>query len=200
MDIKGFIKGDGLDDSLKQKREVFFYVIVGGITTVLAHVSFVFFDVLLKNIDLDISFAGMDAVDWFNKILSWCIAVLFSFFASRYVVFLSRGPIWKELRDFVSSRLATLVLFDLLLWQCVIWIVEFGCGIGRNDVVFSMWSLKITWLYAINILINVLVMIGNYFFSKFVVFRTRKGSAADTGEDSAAEDSTCPVASDAAKE
>ena len=183
MTLKAFIRGDdSLSESEKRKREVLFYVIVGAITTVIAHVSFVFFDILIKGMGIDPASTAKSIADWVNKILSWCIAVVFSFYTSRYFVFLSKGPIGKEFRDFVSSRIFTLVAFDLGLWQVVIWIVEYGFGISRDATIMTILGIDMTWLYGINIVINVFVMIGNYFFSKFFVFRKRKTEEDGAGE------------------
>ena len=87
-----------------------------------------------------------------STVLAWLLSVLFAFFTNRKYVFdASKNGFLKQLIGFFSMRIATGVL-DLLIMIFFVDILEF------NDLVIKVLS-------------NVLVIILNYIFSKFLVFK-----------------------------
>jgi putative flippase GtrA len=86
---------------------------------------------------------------------SWIICVAFAYVTNRTWVFKekahdSRG-IAKEATSFVLGRIATLVLEEVVLWLGI-------SVLGINDI-------------AVKVVAQVLVIVSNYFISKFLVFR-----------------------------
>lgn len=135
----------------KKYEEIIAYLIVGVLTTIVA-------------------WAAMFLVNWIafgnplyptafqNAVLSisnWVAGVIFAYFTNRRYVFKSHGPMRKEAPKFVLSRVSTLIL-DLVIRQL------FG-ALGVN-------------VYVTTIVSAVLVMIGNYVFSKLFVFNRKKES------------------------
>lgn len=133
----------------KKYEEIIAYLIVGVLTTIVA-------------------WAAMFLVNWIafgnplyptafqNAVLSisnWVAGVIFAYFTNRRYVFKSHGPMRKEAPKFVLSRVSTLIL-DLVIRQL------FG-ALGINVYVTTFVS-------------AVLVMIGNYVFSKLFVFNRKK--------------------------
>lgn len=132
-------------------REILVYLIVGGLTTVVAWAAkflwnFIFYGGTTHPTSLQ------------NTVLSvvnWVAGVAFAYPANRKWVFQSKNPnILSEATSFVSSRLATLAL-DWVVMQLL------GNVLGLN-------------LYAATFISAVLVVIGNYVFSKLFVFKKKK--------------------------
>ena len=94
--------------------------------------------------------------------LSWIICVAFAYVTNRTWVFKEkahdRRGIVREVASFVAGRLATLGLEELILWLGI-------SVLGVSDI-------------AVKVVAQVLVIVGNYFISKFLVFR--KDDSRDT--------------------
>lgn len=127
-------------------HELIDYLIVGVLTTIVNFSVFFLFDSVI-----DISYLIANA-------LSIMVAILFSFYLNKKYVFKSKSSNFKALfREFS--------LF-----------AGFRLGSGMYDML-SMWIL-VDFLYLdtnlAKVLTEVVVVIVNYCFSKFVVFRKRK--------------------------
>lgn len=86
--------------------------------------------------------------------LAWFLSVLFAFFTNRKYVFeASKNGFFKQIFGFISMRIATGVL-DLLIMLLFVDVLEF------NDLLIKLLS-------------NFLVIILNYIFSKFLVFKNK---------------------------
>ena len=132
-------------DLCKRYRELILYVFFGGMTTLVDWtISFV-----LYAVDCNVHAAN---------VIAWCAAVLFAFVTNRTLVFESRtkgiGAIARELTVFSGGRILTLLL--------------------QEGVVFLLFDLLSWNKYAVKIIAAVLVVILNYFISKFLVFRKKK--------------------------
>ena len=85
--------------------------------------------------------------------INWTAGVIFSYFANRKYVFKSHEPMLQEIPKFVLSRVFTLVL-DIVVMQVL-------TAVGVNLLVATVIS-------------AVLVIVGNYVFSKLFVFKDKK--------------------------
>lgn len=89
-------------------------------------------------------------------IISWIVAVIFAYVTNRKIVFRSKNNnLFKEVKDFLISRIATLLLEMFLMW-------------------FFINLLKLNsdiWVMVVTIFVQGLVIIGNYIFSKLFVFK-----------------------------
>ena len=87
--------------------------------------------------------------------ISWIICVAFAYITNRTWVFTQKAHdgqgIIREAASFTAGRIATLVLEELILWLGI-------TVLGINDIV-------------VKIIAQVLVIIGNYVISKWLVFR-----------------------------
>lgn len=129
----------------KKHKEIVNYVLVGGMSTVVSMVLF-----------YGSTWTFLDGNDAFQlqvaNVISWVGAVLFSYVANRLFVFESKSPkIVKECMAFISSRLLT-----LLLDMGTMWLLSTILNVNYN----------ISKLIAM-----VLVTVGNYVISKFLVFK-----------------------------
>ncbi len=123
-------------------REIFLYLLFGGLTTAVNMISFYFLDLI------DLSTA-------FSTVLAWLVSVIFAFVTNKLFVFESqRKAFLKEMVSFFGCRVFTGVL-DLVIMLVFVDMFEF-----------------ISLL--IKVLSNILVIILNYVFSKFFIFKKEK--------------------------
>ena len=125
----------------KHKR-ILLYVLFGGVTTVISVSSFVLLDSVL----------GVNEL--LANICSWILAVGVAYATNRTWVFCSQArgsAMWKELLAFYSGRLITLAVEEGLLLVFVTWLA---------------WNSTLVKSIA-----QVIILIGNYLISKFLIFR-----------------------------
>ena len=127
-------------------RETFWYLVFGGLTTLL---NLVVFYVMYE-------WMGIDKV--VSNTAAWIAGVLFAFVTNKLFVFRSQGwsgrkMLW-ELATFVSARIFSGVFDTVFLLAFTGWIVAFPA-------------------MPVKIISNILVIIMNYVFSKWIVFRKK---------------------------
>ncbi|MCD7818472.1 MAG: GtrA family protein [Lachnospiraceae bacterium] len=126
-------------------REIINYLIVGVLTTVVSLT--VYYACVLTFLDPQAALELQAA-----NVISWIAAVTFAYFTNRKFVFESKAEnIGKEMASFYASRVVTL-LMDM---GCMFLMVT--C-LGMNDKIAKL-------------VVQVIVTVGNYILSKFVVFR-----------------------------
>lgn len=131
-----------------KNEEIWNYLIVGGLTTVVSLISYYICvsTFLNPNIAYELQIAN---------IISWIISVAFAYVTNRKYVFKSNEKnILKEATSFVGSRVSTLLL-DMLIMFIFVTLLHV------ND--------KLSKIFA-----QILVIIGNYIISKLFVFKTKK--------------------------
>jgi putative flippase GtrA len=123
-----------------QLREVTAYLIVGVLTTVVYFGTYAVF-----------KYFGVNYM--VNSCFSWIAAVLFAFFANKYVVFRSMraSDLIQEMIRFFSARIVTLLMDLAITWSCI------------ELLKIGEWKTKV--------LSQIVVMVLNYLFSKLFVFR-----------------------------
>ena len=130
-------------------EEIIVYLIVGGMTTVFSWFWMFFVNIVIFGNPLY-------PTNFQNFILStvnWTAGVIFAYPTNRKFVFKSKDPhIFREAGKFVASRIFTLIL-DIVVRQVLGWI-------GVNVFVATIIS-------------AILVIIGNYVFSKMLVFKKK---------------------------
>lgn len=131
----------------KKYQELANYLVVGVMTTLISWITYGICK-LVMNVDNVI-------IMQIAVFLRWFAGVVFSYFMSRIFVFKSKNPnILKEAVDFTTSRIVTLLLDMFIMWLL--------------PTVFKVNDWISTFISA------VLVVIMNYIFSKFIVFRKKK--------------------------
>lgn len=134
-----------LIDIYKKYKEIIHYLIVGGLTTVVSLVSY--YGCVVTFLDPE---NGMQLQ--LANIISWIGAVTFAYFTNRKYVFESTNQNQLgEAAAFYGSRVATL-LMDM---GCMFLMVTV-CGMSDKIA---------------KLVVQVIVTIGNYILSKFLVFR-----------------------------
>lgn len=131
-----------IKELLKKYKEVIMYLIIGVLTTVINYVIFV---IAIK----------LGVEELISNIIAWIITIIVAYILNKIFVFESKSfeksVLTKEITSFTASRLATLGVEEAMLWIFV-----------------EILSLN---AYLIKLLANVVVIILNYIFSKFMIFR-----------------------------
>ena len=126
-----------------ERKELILYVFFGGMTTL---VNYIVYFSLTRVFSVN---------EIFSNVAAWFIAVLFAYVTNKIWVFESKSTeikmLARELLMFFSARLFSGFLDTALLF------ILFTC-IGINDVFVKVFSC-------------ILVVILNYFFSKFIIFK-----------------------------
>jgi putative flippase GtrA len=129
-------------------KEVINYLIFGGLATVVNFISYFVFARLI----------GLDEV--ISSGLSWLCSVLFAYITNKLFVFDSKTETAKAfLKEMISFFLARIVSGAL-------------CDVGTFALMVRVFH--INDIFA-KIVTQVMVVIVNYFFSKLIVFRKKKG-------------------------
>lgn len=136
-------------------REIFVYGVVGVLTTAINYAVYAGGTRgLAKLLDIAPDHGVLILV---VKIIAWCAAVAFAFWANKKYVFSSRdwgfATLKRELPSFVSARLLSLG-FDAAFVELAVHLV------GMNDLIATLIA-------------NVIVIVLNYFASKFWIFKKR---------------------------
>ncbi len=128
---------------LKKYRQIILYLIFGGITTV---VSFVAFFVLHKMFQCYASVSNA---------VSWVLAVIVAYLTNKPFVFKSHDwsahTVVAEFAEFTGLRLLSGVLETVVIF-----------------LLCDIWSWNAYW---VKIGASVFVIVLNYLFSKFIIFR-----------------------------
>lgn len=136
------------------KSEAFRYLFIGGCTTL---VNLIVFSVLTYGTVLGKSDWGITV----SNVISIVISILFAYVTNKMFVFRSKTDSFMtllfEMGKFLGARLATLVIEVGGVWLAV-------SVIGQDKMIGKLET-------------QVLVVIGNYFISKFLVFTNHKEEA-----------------------
>ncbi|MBO4863640.1 MAG: GtrA family protein [Eubacterium sp.] len=145
---------DKIKELYLKYKEIINYFIVGVLTTLVNFV--VYYGCVFTILDPNDGFQLQVAI-----VLAWIAAVAFAYYANRKYVFESKNPdIIKEGAAFFAARIGTLLLEAGMM-------ALFVTLLGFNDKVMKL-------------IVQVLVMIANYVFSKFFVFTKKKTEVIET--------------------
>ncbi len=185
MRLTSFIKADNtLTTAEKKQREVFMYLLFGGLTTIVNLITYYLLGIAFSDHSIIVNLFSypVDIMMLINQTIAWVVAVMFAFLTNRAWVFCSKGPFFREMFAFFSARIVTLILFELLMFAFMIFILENGFNISKNNIFLSVAGLDFKWEFFVKILNSVFVVVSNYFFSKWFIF-TKKASVQATDND-----------------
>lgn len=133
----------------RKYEEIIAYLIVGVLTTIVSWAA----KFLANAIFFGNTMYPTSMQNFILSAINWTAGVIFAYFTNRKFVFKSKEPMLQEAPKFVLSRVSTLIL-DIVVMQVL------GNVLGIN-------------LLAATLIDAVLVMIGNYVFSKLFVFNKK---------------------------
>ena len=148
-------------------KEIISYLFFGVMTTVVNYIFYILFDkFILSSLDNSILRATV------CNIIAWVFAVAFAYVTNKLWVFESRSwnikVVLPECGTFVLSRLVTGILDFAILPLLMSW--------GLDQTIFGItgaWAKLIT---------SIAVIILNYIFSKFIIFRKKRKETEDITE------------------
>ncbi len=147
-------------------------------------ISYVFFGVLATVVNL-VSFKIFNAVlgahlYLLTNVISWLITVIFAYFTNKLWVFESKSwkaeVVIKELIGFFGARIFSLVFEEAGLWL-MIDIMHMG------KISWDIFSFNLDGNMIAKIIMQVVVVILNYVFSKLVIFKHKNDSDKQNGSD-----------------
>ncbi len=145
----------------KKYKELLVYGLFGVLTTLINLLSFYGLSLMANR--------GENAYLYINAV-AWLVAVVFAYITNKWFVFRSRRwsikVISKEIPAFFGARIFSFLIEEIGLWA----FVEF---LGFQGVITTVWGMQITGELVAKLLLALIVIILNYFFSKFVIFRQK---------------------------
>ena len=140
-------------------KELLLYLVFGVLTTA---VNFLVFGIFTKIFGEELYLV--------NNAIAWVVGVVFAFITNKLFVFESkswRGKIaGKEFIEFVGAR-----LFSFGVEEGGMWLFVDILAFGEKSV--SLFGFTITGQIIAKLALAVIVVILNYFFSKFIIFRRK---------------------------
>lgn len=140
-------------------RETILYVVFGLLTTLVNLVVFKFFDVLLGS-----------SMYLLSNSFAWIISVIFAYVTNKSFVFEKNdwkvSTIKKEFIGFTSSRVTTYFVEQAGLWFFVDMLLF-------SEKVFDFYIFQLSGTITAKLILGVLVVILNWVFSKFLVFKSK---------------------------
>lgn len=141
-------------------KELISYVFFGVLATVVNIVCFKIFDVILGS-----------HLYLLNNIISWIITVIFAYFTNKLWVFESKSwkadIVLKEIISFFGARLFSLAVEEAGLWL-MIDIMSMG------EISWELLGFTVGGNMIVKIIMQVVVVILNYVFSKLIIFKKKK--------------------------
>ncbi len=138
-------------------RELILYVFFGALTTLVNWIAYFLVTRALGMNGYEQGSGPYQLIANIGNVAAWVLAVLFAYFTNKKYVFQSKTDAktgaWREFWLFVSARVASLVIFDVELFNLLLLL-------GMN----ADWD---------KLLMNALVILFNYFASKLVIFRKK---------------------------
>lgn len=145
-----FVKWLNVYKKNEKLREIFNYLVVGVLTTVISYIAYFFFSRFL--------FTGGTQLDiQISNVLSWIVAVTFAYITNRIYVFNSKTKgkeMANEIKSFIGARIFSLLIDMALMFA-------FTELIKMNDLVAKL-------------IVQVIVIILNYVLSKIFVFKGKE--------------------------
>ena len=133
----------------RKHEEIINYLIVGVLTTIISMIVKLglLYTILNASNPIDVQIA---------EITSWVIAVAFAYVTNKIFVFKSKSTkILKELLEFVSGRIVTLLIGMFIMW--------FICNLLNLN--------SDLWVFIATMIEQVVITILNYIISKIIVFK-----------------------------
>lgn len=144
----------------EKMRELVAYLIFGVLTTIVSWGTYYIWRQLFKMTSYPTDSAAYTLIATSGQVVSFILSVLFAFVTNKKYVFKSertaKDGLWKEIALFFSARVMAWVLFDLALF---------------NVLLFFTRDLSANADLILKLLMNVLVVIFNYIASKLIIFK-----------------------------
>lgn len=144
---------------MKKYKELFMYLVFGALTTLVNFVVFMVADATL----------GAKAYLISNAI-AWIVSVIFAYITNKLFVFASKSfalhVFAKEFLEFLLARVFSFVVEEAGMWLFVD-VLAFG------KFAADIFGFSISGQLIAKAILAVIVVVMNYFFSKFIIFKKK---------------------------
>ena len=141
-------------------KEFIMYLIFGVLTTLVNFIAFGFFTKLLG-----------EELYLINNAIAWVAGVVFAYITNKLFVFESKSwktkVLLKEIPEFLGAR-----IFSFFIEEGGMFLFISVLGFGEKS--FNLFGVTITGQFIVKILLAVIVVVLNYVFSKFFIFKKQK--------------------------
>ena len=139
-------------------KELITYVIFGVLTTLVNFFAFWLFTKILG-----------EELYLINNAIAWVVGVIFAYITNKLFVFESKSwdfkVVTKEITGFLGAR-----IFSFLVEESGMFLFVSVLGLGENSL--TLLGFTITGQFIVKILLAVIVVVMNYVFSKFFIFKS----------------------------
>lgn len=144
----------------KKYKELILYVFYGGLTTLVNLVAYWVFDIILG-----------PSLYLVTNVIAWVIAATFAYVVNKLFVFDSKSwapaIIGKEILEFLGARVFSFGVEELGM-------LMFVDGFNFKDIAIDIFGIfTLTGALIAKVILAVIVIILNYFFSKFIIFKKK---------------------------
>lgn len=146
--------------ALYQKhKEIILYIIFGALTTLVNFVVYLIFDLIL---DKDLYLV--------TNLIAWVIAALFAYVVNKLFVFSVKSfdikTVLRELLEFFGARVLSFLIEEAGM-------VLFVEALAFKNIAIDLSFFTVTGDLIAKVILAVIVIILNYFFSKFIIFKKK---------------------------
>ena len=140
-------------------KEILLYAFFGLLTTLVNFISYYILETACGNSNYSYLY---------NNLIAWLISVIFAYVTNKHYVFKSKNwsakIVTKELAEFFGARVFSFLIEELGLFLLV------DC-LAMSAIDIEILFVNITGDLIAKLLLAVIVVIMNYFFSKFFIFK-----------------------------
>ena len=148
-----------ITDFVKKHNGVLSYLLFGVMTTL---VNFIVFWLLCLLMSENLYLVA--------NAIAWAAAVIFAYVTNKLFVFSSKswsaGVLAKEIPQFVGARVFSFAIEEAGLWLMV-------DMLNFKDITISFFAIHISGQLIAKMILAVIVIVLNYFFSKFIIFHSK---------------------------
>lgn len=140
-------------------KEVILYIFFGALTTLVNFVAYVLFDLILSK-----------ELYLVTNLIAWVIAALFAYIVNKLFVFsvksFDKKTVLRELLEFFGARVFSFLLEEggMLLFVDVL---------NFKSISIDLHIFTLTGDIIAKLILAIIVVILNYFFSKFIIFKKK---------------------------
>lgn len=153
---------DKIKSLFEKYRELILYIVFGALTTGVNFLSYW---------SLERIFGTDGKVYLFTNAAAWFISVTFAYITNKLFVFGSKNltapQLFREAAGFFGAR-----VFSFFVEEGGLWLLIDIAGMGRLSL--SVLSFSVTGQLIAKAILAVIVVVLNYVFSKFIIFRKKK--------------------------
>ncbi len=149
-----------MKEFITKHKELILYIWFGVLTTLVNFVVFVIFNELLG-----------EELYLVSNVIAWVVSVIFAYFVNKFFVFSSKSLrpmlLLREFSEFLGAR-----VFSFLIEEAGLWLLVDICRMSNISLDFII--ITVSGYLIAKIILAVIVIIMNYFFSKFLIFKKKQ--------------------------